>query len=174
MAKGFLNPEEVLNQLILRDNMVAVEFGCGSGGFAIPLAKRLDEGRVFGLDIQEEPLSALKSRATLENISNIVTIRCNLEIPGASTFQSNFFDLVLIPNLLFQAENKRIIIEEAKRILRPKGEIVVVDWLPTAALGPKEGRVSPKEIKEIAKNLSLKLKKEFVTGKYHYGLVFTK
>ena len=65
---NFLNPEEVLDQLDLKVNMVAAEFGCGSGGFAIPLAKKLDEGLVYAIDIQESPLSALKSMALVENI----------------------------------------------------------------------------------------------------------
>ena len=43
---SFLNPEEVLDELDLRSDMVAAEFGCGSGGFAFPLARRLDEGLV--------------------------------------------------------------------------------------------------------------------------------
>ncbi len=174
MPKAFLNPEEVLNQLKLDDDMVIAEFGCGSGGFVIPLAKRLEEGRVVAFDIQEEPISALKSRASMENVLNIITMRCDLEKPRGSTYQDNFFDLVLIPNLLFQVEDKKAVIEEAKRILRPKGEIVVVDWLAKADLGPDEGKISPQEVKKIAKELALKLRKEFETGKYHYGLIFIK
>ena len=174
MEKGFLNPEEILNQLDLKENMIAAEFGCGAGGFTIPLAKRLKEGRVYGLDVQEEMLSALKGQASLERVFNIETVRCDLEKPKGSTLKDNFLDLVLIPNLLFQVENKYAILEEAERILKKGGKILVIDWLVKASLGPKEGRVSEEKIKDIAKDLDLKLEKEFKAGDYHWGLLFEK
>jgi len=171
---GFLNPDEILDQLELRADMVAAEFGCGSGGFAIPLAKRLEDGLVYGLDIQKAPLSALKSRALLENIVNIRIIRCDLEKPRGSTLTDFSLDLVLIPNVLFQTEDKSAIISEAKRVLKNGGELVVIDWLLKTSQGPVEGRISAAEVKKIAKDLGLRLKKEFEAGKYHYGLTFEK
>jgi len=171
---GFLNPEEILNELELRSDMVAAEFGCGSGGFTIPLAKRLNDGLVYALDIQGAPLSALKSRSLLENVNNIRIIRCDLEKPRGSTIIDSSVDLVFIPNVLFQIGNKNAIISEAKRVLKNGGKLVVVDWLPKASQGPAEGRVSPTEIKKIAQALDFKIEKEFEAGRYHYGLVFTK
>lgn len=172
--KSFLNPEKVLDELDLRPNMVAAEFGCGSGGFAIPLAKRLEEGLVYGLDIQEAPLSALKSRSLLENIINIRIIRCDLEKPKGSTLVDSSLNLVLIPNVLFQVKNKVAIMSEAKRVLEKGGKLVVIDWLPEATQGPIKGRISAEKVKKIAKELGLKLKKEFKAGVHHYGLILEK
>ncbi len=171
---SFLNPEEVLDQLELRSDMIAAEFGCGSGGFAVPLAKRLDQGLVSAIDIQESPLSALKSRALLENIINIKIIRSDLEKPRGSTLAPLSLDLVFIPNVLFQVKDKSAIISEAERILKSKGKLVIIDWLPQAVQGPEKGRVSPEVVKDIAEDTGFKLEKEFGAGKYHYGLVFVK
>ncbi len=170
----FLNPDKVLDELDLKPDMVAAEFGCGSGGFTISLAKRLEDGLVYALDIQEAPLSALKSRSLLENVTNTSIIRCDLEKPRGSTLPDFSLDLVLVPNVLFQAEDKTAIISEAKRVLKKGGRIIVIDWLSEAAQGPEKGRVSSEEVKKIAKNLGLKLKKEFKAGKYHYGLIIEK
>jgi len=172
--EGFLNPEEVLNQFELRADMIVADFGCGSGGFTVPLAKRLEDGLIHALDVQEVPLSALKSRAITENITNIRFIRCNLEKPKGSTLSDSFVDLVLIANTLFQSEDKVAIISEAERILKSKGKLLVIDWLPGGLQGPVKGRVSPAEIKKIAKNLKFEFEKEFSAGKYHYGLIFNK
>lgn len=174
MNQSFLNPEEVLDQLELRPDMVAAEFGCGSGGFAIPLAKKLEDGLVYGLDIQESSLSALKSRTLLENITNIRIVRSDLEKSKGSTLTESSVDLVFIPNVLFQIKDKNVIISEAERVLKNKGKLVVIDWLPKAAQGPEEGRVSPEEVKEIAEKIGFKLEKEIEAGKYHFGLIFEK
>lgn len=174
MKESFLNPEEILNDFELSPNMVAAEFGCGSGGFAIPLAKKLDEGLVYGIDIQQAPLSALKSRTLVENITNIKIICSDLEKPKGSTLTPDSLDLVLIPNVLFQIKDKSAIISEAERVLKSKGKLVVIDWLAAASQGPEKGRVLPEEAKKIAEDAGLKLEKEFEAGRYHYGLVFVK
>jgi ubiquinone/menaquinone biosynthesis C-methylase UbiE len=136
MDKSFINPDEILDQIQLKADMVAAEFGCGSGGFLIPLAKRLEDGLT---------------------ISDLAV------------------DLVFIPNVLFQVEDKDAIITEAERILKKQGKLIIIDWLPQAAQGPaQDERVAPKDIKKMAQELGFKLEKEFKAGKYHYVLVFKK
>ena len=174
MKESFLNPEEILNDFELSPNMVAAEFGCGSGGFAVPLAKKLDEGLVYAIDIQESPLSALKSRTLVENMTNVRIIRSDLEKPKGSTLFPDSLDLVFIPNVLFQIKDKSAIISEAERVLKSKGKLVVIDWLLKASQGPEKGRISPEEVKKITEDAGFKLEKEFEAGKYHYGLVFVK
>jgi ubiquinone/menaquinone biosynthesis C-methylase UbiE len=168
--EGFLNPNKVLKEVSLRRNMTAVDFGCGSGGWVIPLAKELEEGKVIAVDILEEPLSALKSKAKLEKITNIETMPGDVE-KGTDVFEKSA-DLVLMTNLLFQCEDKKKVLEEGKRVLRTGGKILIVDWNLDAPLGPKERRVSPEEVKKIAQNVGFKLKKEFKASNYHYGLIF--
>jgi len=172
MRKSFIDPEEVLDQFILRSDMIAAEFGCGSGGFAVPLAQRLDEGLVYGIDILQEPLSALKSRCLVENITNIKPILSDLEKEKGSTLHEGTVDLVFIPNMLFQIDDKNAIISEAARIIKKQGRLVVIDWLPDTNQGPEQ-KVSPNEVKELVKK-DFKLEKEFKAGKFHYVLVFEK
>lgn len=172
MNQGFLNPDEVLKQLKLKKEMIAADFGSGSGGWALPLAKKLEEGIIYAIDILEEPLSALKARAKLEKILNIETIRVDVE--KRTPLSSNSVDLVLMTDLLFECEDKKIVLEEGKRVLKPGGKILVVDWKLDATIGPEEGRVSTEEVKKIAKDLNLKLEKEFEAGIYHWGLIVVK
>ena len=172
--EGFLKPEEILKQLDLREDMIAADFGSGSGGWALPLAQILKEGKVYAIDILEEPISALKSRAEILKIFNIAVVRSDIETKNGSKLKDNHLDLVLITNLLFEAEDKKEVLAEGKRVLKKGGKILVVDWKKDSSLGPKQGRASVEEVKEIAKNLDLKLEKELDAGNYHYGLVFTK
>lgn len=172
--EGFLDPNKVLKQLKLKENMTAADFGCGSGGWTIPLAKKLEDGLVYAIDILDEPLSALRGRAVLEKIQNIRTIRSNVEDKNGSKLSDSSVDLVLISNLLFQIEKRKEVFAEAKRILKNNGKILVVDWEIEADLGPEEGRVSAEEVKKIAEEFGLKLEKEFEAGIYHYGLIFEK
>src|SRR3989344_3256690 len=102
----FLNVTQVLNYIDLKKNMSVAEFGCGSADFTIALAKKLPMGRVYALDIQEEKLSALEGKLAVQGIDNVSMILCDLEAPKGSTIKDDSLDVVFIPNVLFQAENK--------------------------------------------------------------------
>ena len=166
---AFLNPSEVLDMLDLKEGFVAADFGSGSGGWVIPLAKRLKEGKVYAIDILEEPLSALKSKIRLEKILNIEIVKSDVE--RTSKLLSNSCDLVLMTNLFFEIDEKKKVMEEGKRVLKKGGKLLIVDWKEEAPLGP-EKRISPSKIKKIAKEVNLEIEKEFTAGLYHWGLIF--
>lgn len=170
--EGFLNPNEILSNLELREDMIAADFGSGSGGWVIPLAKRLEDGRVLAVDILDKPLAALKVKAQLANVSNIQTILADVE--KTTEIAEESCDLVLMANLFFQAEKKKDILTEGKRVLKKGGRILVVDWKKNASLGPKEGKVSPEELKELALDLNLRIEKEFEASPYHYAIILVK
>ena len=93
---NFLNPKKVLDQLELDKEMTAVDLGCGSGSWVLPLAEKLEDGQVAAIDILEEPLSALEGKAKQENLSNIKTILADVEKDSKLDDESS--DLVLIGN----------------------------------------------------------------------------
>jgi len=171
----FVNPNNVLKKLGLRDFMKAADFGCGSGSWVLPLAQILEEGSVFAVDVQQEPLSALSGKAKHEGLQNITTIIGDLEekIPD---IKDDSLDLVIIANTLFQFENKTAVFSEAKRVLKKGGKLLVVDWKIEVSLGPKQGRISKVDAEAIAKQAGFAPEKDLEqeTGIYHYGLVFIK
>lgn len=169
-----MNVNEILEHLDLKESMTGAEFGCGSAAFALALAKKLRKGRVYALDIQEEKLSALKGALAHENINNVVTVLCDLEVVGGSKLSDNALDVVLMPNVLFQAENKEAMVKEAVRVLKPSGQLLIVDWFKHAPHSPKEGIASPDQVKKIGQTLGLSLAKEFAAGDYHFALLFQK
>ena len=170
----FLNPSQVLDQLDLLPNMIAADFGSGSGGWAIPLAKKLKSGEVFAVDILEEPLSALKSKAKLEKVWNIQTVRANVENLKGARLSERSFDFILMTNLLFQSDKKEIILKQAYDLLKPGGRVLAVDWLQESSISPEKDGVGPDEIKKIAKEIGLKINKDIEVGHHHFGMVLMK
>jgi len=154
--------------------MIAADFGSGSGGWVLPLARKLTEGKVYAIDVLPEAISVLEARRKSEKIFNIQTILSNLESKKGSALHPNSMDLVLMTNLLFEVDDKRKVIEEGKRVLKKGGEILIVDWRTDVPVGPEKDRISAEEVKGIAKDLDLKLEKEFEAGSYHYCLLFSK
>ncbi|MFH1460932.1 MAG: class I SAM-dependent methyltransferase [Patescibacteria group bacterium] len=172
-TNSFSKPEEIISQLDLRDNLEAADFGCGNGYYSIPLAKLMPQGKVYALDVVKETLEAVNSQAKLEGINNIETVHCNLEIPGASKLADDSVDSVLMRNILFQSQKKSAIIKEANRVLKPGGQLVLIEWIPGASLAPKQGwLISKQEAQQLIEQAGLTLDKELTIDNQHYGLVF--
>ncbi len=170
----FINPEKIINQLELREDMTVADFGCGGGGWVLPLAKKLKMGRVYAIDIQEDILNALKVKLEAEGLRNVKLLRADLEKDLGSLIQSGLVDLVIASNLLFQVEHKEMILSEAKRVLRGEGRLLLVDWKPEAFSGPIEGRIGLEKAREMAEKIGFVFEKEIPAGEYHYGLTFIK
>lgn len=173
---GFLNPEKVVNSFdFIKEGMVVADFGCGAGYFIFPLVKKVGEsGKVFAIDILEEPLEVIESKARIEGIRNIKTIRGDLEKENGSCLEDNFCDIIFIANLLFQTERDEEIVKEAKRVLKNGGYIVFVDWKEDSPFGPQGKRVKKEEVKRLFEDKKFSFKGEFIPDDYHYGLIFKK
>jgi len=176
-TSGFLHPERILSCLDIRPGMVIADFGCGSGHFSIAAARKVGEnGKVYALDIQKQLLDLVKSRANLEHLLNVDPVWADLERENGSRLGDETVDLVIIANILFQAEKKAEVIAEAHRILKPGGRLAMIEWDKTPlAAGPSESMRVPKPAaKSMAESSGFELEKEFESGSHHYGLLFTK
>lgn len=170
---AFVNPSQILQQhMDLKRNMFAADFGCGSGEWAIAAARLLEHGKVWAIDLLEEPLSAARSRARVAGLENIEFVKGDIE-KTISRLRADSLDLALMTNLLFQIDDKDAVFGEAKRTLKPGGKILIIDWKTAARIGPGE-KISPQEIKKIAARAGFELTDEFDAGSFHYGLVFAK
>jgi arsenite methyltransferase len=173
---GFLHPEETVRQLNIKKWMKVADFGCGAGYFTLLIAKRLaHESRVYAVDVLETALESVRSRARLQGLFNIETVRCNLEELNSTGLSENSMDLVLLANILFQSPKKVDIIKEAKRVLKEGGEMAIIDWNPDQPMGPeKDFIVSLGTVKKIVEDEGLRLKRELAVDKYHWGFVSEK
>ncbi|MFA6305099.1 MAG: methyltransferase domain-containing protein [Patescibacteria group bacterium] len=153
------------------------DLGVGSMAFfALQAAKLVgDKGRVYACDILKDVLSAVEGKARQEGLLNIKTIWTNLEIVGAAKIDEPV-DYALLINILFQSQKHVEILQEASRLLKPEGKLLMVEWKPTGGpIGPAVNlRISQADAERLATEAGFTKIKEFEAGANHYGLVFQK
>lgn len=175
---AFVNPETVLRELDLTSGLKVMDIGAGSGAYAISLGRIVgDSGKVYAVDVQQELLAKLKKEAERARLHGVITIVwANAEKLGGTKLQDNSLDAVVLSNVLFQAENKKGMIEEGRRVLKLGGKMLIVDWSDSfGGLGPQQKDVLPKgEAMSFATGAHMSLLKEFDAGDHHYGFVFIK
>lgn len=174
---GFLDPLSIVEQFGLKDGMKVADFGSGGGYFAIYMAERVgSSGKVYALDILEEKLDNLRSKAVSQGLENIEMIRANLEMLRGSSLPDSSQDLVLLSNVLFQSRKREDIIREGARILKIKSEFIIIDWdKGTGGFGPPDDlRPTQESIKLLAEKLGLLFTRALDVGQFHFGLIFIK
>jgi len=131
---------------------------------------------VYVIDLQQELLTKATHLAQEHHLGTLTFIHADIEAERGSTLEDGSVDAVLISNVLFQAPNKKGVLAEAHRILRPNGILLVVDWRDSfGGMGPQPEHVlSEDDTRTLAKQSGFKHKKDIDAGAYHYGLIFTK
>ena len=174
--QSFIGVDKIINQLDIKQNMVIADFGAGHGFFSIAMAKKVGpSGQIFAIDVLESAIEGIRSRAKMEGLFNIRLIRGNLEKPGGSTLSDESCDMVMMANILFQAPDKTAVLNEAKRILKPGGRLVLVEWRPYIGIGPKkEYRVTEEELKQMIGAAGFSNPEAIDAGSHHYGFIFLK
>lgn len=172
---SFIRPEDFWRSLGLQANQTVVHLGSGPGFYLIPAAKIVGPlGKAYGIDILPAMLAEVASRAQRAGMSDRVQlIRANVENDSGSTLPDQVADWVLIANILHQSDQHKIF-SEAKRLTKPGGSIVVVEWDTAATpLGPpSQKRVGKKQVITVAASGGLTHYREFKPSPYHYGLLF--
>lgn len=173
----FINPRAIIDTLEIAAGMSVGDFGAGTGYFTFSVAEKVgQDGIVWAIDILSEKLEAIESQAKLSHLGNILTKRANLESVGGSKLEENSLDWVFLVTMLFQNKNKQLVMDEAARVLRNGGKILVIEWsVADSSFGPAQKlRVPKDEIFEIAQNSDLSVLREIKISDFHYGVILGK
>ena len=175
MELKFLNPHKVLHSTGLNNGEVVVDFGAGSGFFVIEAAKMVGKsGHVYAVDVLEKPLEHISSEARIKHLTNVKTIRHDLEKGEIKPIPSGVAHVLVISNVLHQLKNPVNALSEAYRILKTSGKLLVIDWTKDHVIGPKVKQITSDEVKSVVQKFGFKFESETETDKFHYGLIFIK
>lgn len=171
----FSDPKKNITQFGLQVGQDVADLGAGSGHYVLESARVVGEsGTVYAIDIQPEIVGRIAEDARASRITNIETLVGDLEKEQGSGLREGVVDAVIISNTLFQIQHKKELIKEARRILRDRGRLLVVDWKDSfRGIGPRpEEVVKESEVRAHAEEAGFTFEKTIDAGSYHYGLVF--
>lgn len=183
-SEDFLDCDEILKQLDLKDNENFMDAGCGDGHIAINALEYVKDGNVYGLDVYEPSIEDLKKYKDENNVKNLIPVLS--DITEHIDVNDKEINTVLLVNVFhgFKATRKMDeAIEELKRIIDDDGQIAIMDFKKQDVKhGPPTSiRSSPEELEEIFEKHGLKVKylnpdtgEDIPEGKSHYLIIFEK
>jgi len=124
LRKLLHNPEAILSPYVRPGDRV-IDIGPGMGYFTIPLARLVGpEGHVMAIDIQEEMLSALRSRAKKHGVSE--------RIDGYLASQKSLgihekADFILAFWMAHEVPDQSLFFREVRDLLKPSGLLLLAE-----------------------------------------------
>jgi len=170
----FLNPEQNVAKMKLREGMKVADLGAGPGLYARALSKRVgNNGKVYAVEVQKNLISHLQSELKRWNISNVECIWGDIERLGGTKIADKTMDAVVVSNVLFQVHDKLGFVDEIKRILKPKSQLLIIDWSESfGGMGPELGAVMSKsKTEELFSKKGFKIVENVSVGAHHYGII---
>jgi len=120
---------------------VVVDFGCGAGFFAVPLAKVA--GKTIAIDVSSQMLKRAASYATKSGVMVEFIKSDGTEI----RLGDESVDLILLYHVFHEVEDRPKVLSEFLRIMKPAGKLVVVE--KTRGSSIFSGRLGPPIIDEM-------------------------
>lgn len=173
-----LNPYKALERAGLRQGSHLADLGCGAlGHFVFSGAQIIGgEGRVYAVDIDKTALQAIEHTARHHQFWNVVPVWSDIDVAHAARIPTQSIDLTILANNLYLSANRPGMVEEALRLTKPGGRILVIEWKPIRTIvgPPIEQRMTVGDAKRYFAGDELLLVDEFDAGDSHYALVYAK
>lgn len=162
----------LLDNIGLRKGNTFVDIGCGEGFFSLPAARRVGpNGKVIGLDINDEAISHLKERASSEGLHNTSFIVSKAE--EDTEICDHCADFVFFGIDLHDFEDPCKVLRNARKMLKDNGMLIDLDWKKKLM---KKGppiwiRFSEEHASKLIEDAGFKVESVTDFGEMHYLII---
>lgn len=122
-----MSAHTVANRLPIRPDAHVLEIGPGSGYYSVEVARRIPDGRLTLLDIQQEMLDQSAEKLRSAGIQNFLTQQADGK---ALPFASGSFDALFMVTVFGEIEERDAFLDEAARVLKPDGVLSITEHHP--------------------------------------------
>lgn len=165
--------DAAIASLPLLPGSTVADIGAGSGYYTFRIARRVPQGRVYAVEVQEEFLTSLKARAQREGASNVTVVRGSERYPN---LPDSSIDLAIMVDVYHELAYPQEMLQAVHKALRPGGGLLLLEYraedpsIPIKALHKLSVAQAKKELE--ANGFQLQEKKDFLPIQ-HY-LLFRK
>ncbi len=168
----FLTPDHLVKELYLKPGDRVADIGCGTGVYTIALAEQVGTmGQVYAVDVHRDALHTLASTLDKRGIINVEMLWADAEknIP----IDAYSLDALVLSNVLFQFEDVDKAFSLVSKLIKPEGQLLVVDWRDSfGGIGPHSSHVIQEEQAiQLVQSHGFRLLKRLPAGDYHYAFL---
>ena len=171
----FLDPNDALKQFGVYGAQDVADLGSGAGHFSIAAAKRLEGGRLFAVDVEKDMLSRLVSEARSAGLANVHALRGDLAKLSGIPLGEASVDRAIAASVLFQVDDRDAFVQEVKRIVKPGGKVLLIDWKGDHPYGPHHAhKVGEDAALAVFARHGFSKERDIEAGDLHYGMIIVR
>ena len=119
------NTSLAIANLPLQTNSVVADIGAGTGYYSFRIAKRIPEGKLYAIDIQDEMINQLQQKKKLLGDSVVTIIKGSEQSPN---LPDNSTDLALMVDVYHELAYPKEMLGALYKALKPDGKIVLLEY----------------------------------------------
>jgi len=118
------SPRTLIERLDLQPDMLVLEVGPGKGTYTLEVAKKVPNGKLVAIDIQESVIKRLKQKCEQLGITNVEPKVMDIY---SLEFQNETFDRIFLVCCLPEIPDSVRALQELRRVLKPDGLLCLVE-----------------------------------------------
>jgi ubiquinone/menaquinone biosynthesis C-methylase UbiE len=170
-------PATLWAELNLPSGITFLDLGCGAGNYTLAAADLIGPaGVVYGVDLWEEGIAALKERAAQAGRTNITALVAPAGQVPLESFSVDVAFMATVLHDLVEAGTATGALAEVARVLKPGGLFAVVEFekIDGPPGPPRHIRLDPGEVEALVAPYGFRRQKTVKLGPYNYLITFTK
>ena len=123
-------PQEEYTELAIQNlpidkKSVVADIGAGSGYYTFRIAKKVPEGKVYAVEIQDPAIKYLKERSEELGFDNVITIKGTEQSP---MLPDNSIDLAIMVDVYHELLYPQEVLQSIKKSLKPGGKLLLIEY----------------------------------------------
>jgi len=149
------NTDLAISKLPVMNNSVVADIGAGTGYYTFRIAKKVPDGKVYAVEIQDYAIRHLRARSIKLKQGNVIVVKGGEQSPN---LPDNSIDLSIMVDVYHELLYPHEMLQAIRRALKPNGKLLLIEY---RAEDPKV------EIKTLHKTSVVQVNEELTANGFH-------
>jgi ubiquinone/menaquinone biosynthesis C-methylase UbiE len=166
-----LKKSDIFDVIGNMEGKVLADIGCGTGYYTLDFSRLVGpEGLVYSMDVNPELLEKVTYKTKdLKNVINSLSSEESIPV------KVGVIDVCISIQSFHEFDDKEVTLNEIKRILKPGGRLIIIDWAQISSPPPgppTDHRILKEDVILIAEDIGFEYVKDYAISQHHYALEF--
>lgn len=146
------NTELAIKNLPINKKSVVADIGAGSGYYTFRIAKRVPEGLVYAVEIQDPAIKYLEEKSKELKFANVKTIKGSEKSPN---LPEGAIDLAIMVDVYHELLYPQEVLQEIRKSLKSDGKLLLIEYRgedPKVMIKPLHKMTVDQVTKELTAN----------------------
>lgn len=117
--------DEAIDSMPLQPNTVVADIGAGTGYYTFRMAKKVMNGKVYAVEVQDEMITQLNQKKQELHAANVMVVKGT---DSTTNLPANSVDLAIMVDVYHELEFPYEILQSLYKALKPSGKLLLLEY----------------------------------------------